>query len=422
VARIKRFHLPSCSGRDCGCLWVLDYRPLGTFGARRRLRFKTRKQAEQFQIETAHKASRGDYVDPVKVPTFREVAEDWFQSKTDRRPSHVADLRSRLDKHILPIFGPHRLDRITVAAVEKFRNDLRDQGYAHRTINTILRIMGAVFKKATRRGQCAKNPVDNVDRAVAAAREIRPGEEADGSGDEVHPDCILTPDEIGRLLEAATPGLWRTLIKTAFVSGARSGELLALRWTDLELPKQGPGKIAVRRSLSWARLKGEEIRPRFYPPKTKAGIRTIRIPAELVSELRHWKLQCPPAVDQLVFPAPDGGPMHRERLLRQGFYPALARARLRNVTFHSLRHSCASVLIKRGVALTDLQHHLGHANPVITLRVYSHWFRDGSDNSVADKLAQVMVDHLGSSAESEKSGHFVGSQGGQAVAAITVSA
>ena len=129
------------------------------------------------------------------------------------------------------------------------------------------------------------------------------------------------------MLEAATAGIWRTLIKTAFVSGARSGELLALRWTDLELPREGAGKIAVRRSLSWARRQGEEIRPRFYPPKTKAGIRTIGIPAELVSDLRRWKLECPPSVDQLVFPAPDGQPMHRERLLRQGSYPALPRAR-----------------------------------------------------------------------------------------------
>jgi len=72
-------------------------------------------------------------------------------------------------------------------------------------------------------------------------------------------------------LEAANPGFDRTLFLTAFVTGAREGELLALRWTDLELTREGPGKMAIRRSLSWARLKGEEIRPRYFPPKTKAG-------------------------------------------------------------------------------------------------------------------------------------------------------
>ena len=119
-------------------------------------------------------------------------------------------------------------------------------------------------------------------------------------------DNILDPTEIRRLLEAASPGFDRTLFLTAFVTGAREGELLALRWTDLELTKEGPGKMAIRRSLSWARLKGEEIRPRFFPPKTKAGRRVIQIPDELVAALKLWKLQCPKSNEELVFPMPEG--------------------------------------------------------------------------------------------------------------------
>ena len=68
--------------------------------------------------------------------------------------------------------------------------------------------------------------------------------------------------------------------------------------------------------------------------------------------------------------------MYRERLLRKAFYPTLARARLRRVTFHSLRHSCASAMIMAGAPATEVQHQLGHSNPSITLDVYSHWFKD----------------------------------------------
>jgi len=82
---------------------------------------------------------------------------------------------------------------------------------------------------------------------------------------------VLNPQEIQLLLEAANAGLERTLFETAYLTGARQGELLALRWTDLELPKVGAGKMVIRRSLSWARLKGEVTRPRYYPPKTAAG-------------------------------------------------------------------------------------------------------------------------------------------------------
>src|ERR1019366_8144308 len=148
MASIEKFHVASCTGSNCECLWELDYRPLGMGVARRRVRFKTKKQAELFLAQTTDKAARGEYVEPTKIPKFSEISEDWFQGKIDRRPSHVSDLRTRLDKHLVPIFGSQRLDRITVASIEKLRNDLRDRGYARRTINTILRIMGAVFKLA----------------------------------------------------------------------------------------------------------------------------------------------------------------------------------------------------------------------------------------------------------------------------------
>jgi integrase len=346
MASISKFHLPGCSGGACECQWCLDYRPLGVGGPRQRLRFKTRKEAERFLTDTAHKASRGEFVDPAKIPKFAEVAEDWLRSKLDRRPSHVSDLRTRLDKHLMPRFGTRRLNTITVAELEDLRDDLRDRGYAPMTINQVLRIASSIFRLAIKRGQCAANPLDRVDRAYRAAREIKPGD--NGADDEVGPDNILDPDEVRRLLDAAQSGLERTLFLTAFVTGARQGELLALRWSDLELPKEDSGKMAIRRGLSWARVMGEEIRPRYFPPKTKSGRRVIQIPKEVVAALKRWKLQCPKSGEDLVFPMPDGGPLRRDRLLRRHFHPALARARLRRVTFHSLRHSCASAMIAGG--------------------------------------------------------------------------
>src|SRR5260370_32345267 len=123
MASISKFHLAHCSGGDCNCLWALDYRPLGVRGPRRRVRFKTKKAAERFLAETALQASRGEYVEPAKVPAFGEIAEDWIEGKSDRRPSHVFDLRTRLDKQILPVFGRLKPDRATVTAVLTFRHD-----------------------------------------------------------------------------------------------------------------------------------------------------------------------------------------------------------------------------------------------------------------------------------------------------------
>src|SRR5262249_19540664 len=153
-------------------------------------------------------------------------------------------------KHILPRFGALRLDRITVGAVEKLRDDLRADRYAPRTINTIIRIVGAVFCAAIRRGEAITNPVDRLERAFMAARELQAGEDEGVSNDDtVSPDAILSPDEIRAMLNEATPGLYRALFTTAALTGARSGELFALRWGDVEMPKSAVAHIYIRRTV-----------------------------------------------------------------------------------------------------------------------------------------------------------------------------
>jgi integrase len=100
--------------------------------------------------------------------------------------------------------------------------------------------------------------------------------------------------------------------------------------------------------------------------------------------------------------------MCRDRLQRVAFYPTLARARLRRVTFHSLRHSCASA---NAAPITEVQHRLGHANPAITLQVYAHFFKCSEDSS-ADKMADLILGSGQQSAKLGKSGHSVGTQTG----------
>ncbi len=422
MASIQRFHQGGCNGQNCECAWRLDYRPMGTHGPRRRLFFQTKKAAEKHLAETSAKASRGEYLDRARVPIFKDAAELWFRSKTDRRASHVADLRARLDKHILPRVGAIRLDRIMVGSIEKLRDDLRTDAYAPRTINTIIRIVGAVFRAAIRRGDAISNPVDRVERAFMAARELRSSEDGAGSNDDtISPDAMLSPEEIRAMLKAATPGLYRTLFTTAALTGARSGELFALRWGDVEIPKNGAAYIHIRRTVSWARINGEPIRPKFYPPKTKAGVRKIPIPAEFVAALRAWKLQCPATADDLVFPAANGQPIRRSNALRYGLWSALRRAGLRRVNMHSLRHSFASALIMGGAAVTEVQSLLGHASPAITLRIYSHWFKT-IDSGAVGRLSQIILGNVGTAPEIEKKWAISGHSNGRAASQNRVSA
>jgi integrase len=79
-------------------------------------------------------------------------------------------------------------------------------------------------------------------------------------------------------------------------------------------------------------------------------------------------------------------------MLQTLFYPALSRAKLRRVTFHTLRHSCASAMIASGAPITEVQHRLGHANPAITLLVYSHFLKH-AESDVADRLADALLNY-----------------------------
>ena len=209
----------------------------------------------------------------------------------------------------------------------------------------------------------------------------------------VRPDEVLDLDEIRRLLDASDPGYYRTLFMAAALTGMRSGELLGLRWSDVELYES---RIEVRRALSWERVRDaadkppELSQPRFYEPKTATSRRTIPLSPELAAALKRWKLQCPKGKDDLVFPASSGAPAHRSNVLKRGLYPALARAKLRRVDMHSLRHSFASILIAAGTPITEVQALLGHSSAQTTLKVYSHWFKTLKTTSV-DTLSKALL-------------------------------
>ena len=411
----------------------IDFRDVA--GKRFRFLFPTHKAADAALTDLKAKIATGDFVAPRTSPRFKEIAADWLMEKSDRRPGTVNNWKAHVNRHLLPHLGEIRLDRISVTTIEKMRDELRKSGLTPGSVAAVMTTCAAIFKLAIRRGYVTLNSAAVAERPFLADSEIKFAADDDASGGSmvsVRQDEVLEPAEVRKLLDESEPGLWRTLFLTAFLTGLRSGELFGLRWSDIQLAGEDNarrGKICVRRSLSWARLDGEEgaVRPKFFPPKTKSGIRDVPIAAELSAALKAWKLACPPSEFDLVFPAPDGSPIHRSAALRFALRPALRRAKLRTtVTMHSLRHSFGSTLIMGGASVTEVQHLLGHSNPGVTLRVYSHWFSNVETDSI-DRLAQAIaqpqppasilptprpkVVALGISADPSKPGHFLDTPG-----------
>ncbi|MGH6634755.1 MAG: site-specific integrase [Gammaproteobacteria bacterium] len=186
----------------------------------------------------------------------------------------------------------------------------------------------------------------------------------------------MSPPEINALL-AASEGRWRIIILAAVLTGLREGELLGLSWGDIDWNTR---QIYVRRTYSAGR---------FNTPKTASSRRKVDMPSQLVTELKRWKLECPPGERDLVFPSGAGNPENHSNLLRRGFYPALRRAGLRKIRFHDLRHTYASLLIANGENIKRIQESLGHSSCQITLDTYSHLL-PGGGGGVAERLGALV--------------------------------
>jgi integrase len=210
-----------------------------------------------------------------------------------------------------------RVDQVTPRLVEeRLRNVLRER-LEPPTVNKILGTLTAIYDYGARHGVTDRNPAKLAERLRAGTAEVRPGAQAksETAGREIDPGEVPSPEEVKRLLVAAAPGVFRTFLLTAALTGARSGELLALTWEDIAFDAS---EIHIRRGVTWARTnedREKSIRgPRYFAPKNKTSRRSVEMPAELAAALKRWKLACPPSRDLLVFPKADGGAMHRKIL------------------------------------------------------------------------------------------------------------
>jgi integrase len=192
---------------------------------------------------------------------------------------------------------------------------------------------------------------------------------------------FLTREELGRLLDEAPPK-WRPLFDLLAATGLRISEAIALRWSDLDL--EGP---APRLQVSRAIVKGV-----VGAPKSRHGKRLVPLPPDLAATLRALRPADVPD-DAFVFPGRDGGPSDPGALRRRVLVPAAGRAGLSGVGFHTLRHTCASLLIESGLNVLRLQRWMGHHSPAFTLEVYGHLLDGGDLGPPLDLSAEVRGAH-----------------------------
>jgi integrase len=306
----------------------------------------TKRLAQQALDEILADARRGSVV-PAKVRThvtFADVCDDflqWMEQDRQRKRSTLNDYRSAVRKHFIPAFGNRPLEQITSTAIERWRAGLVAEGrLSNRSINKLLTVLHGIFERARKRWGVATNPVAEVEKQPRKKR--------------VSIDVYGT-EEVMALVRAAESEQDAAILITAAFTGLRMGELLALRWRDVDFQLQA---IRVRASYTHRQL---------GTPKNRTGrtVPMIDSVAQALARLRQRKRFT--RMDDLVFAGTAGSHLD-DSALRRRYKCARERAALRPLRFHDLRHTFGTHAI-RTADPRELQEWMGHAD-FATTEVY----------------------------------------------------
>jgi integrase len=329
------------------------------------------------------------------VPTVGEWAEDWLAGNGNLRPSTRAAHRQRIANYIIPWLGAIPLDALRNVHVEEMMAGIRrrsegepldhdpaderarqsDAGPAMR--RKLLDLLRTIVKAAVDDNVITRNPI----ATYRSQERYRPDDRR-----------AWSPEQVQAFLRAAEGDRLAVLFRVAALHGLRRGELIGLRWNDIDLEA---GTLRVRQQLSW--YGGE---PNFTDPKTEKSRRTLRLDAGTVAAIRQHRraqreeqLRAGPAWQGerwgLVFANEDGTPLRPyaplftlKRVAKETGVPEL--------TLHELRHTAATLMLSSGVSPKVASVRLGHSTVALTLDLYGHVLPQ-DDQAAADAVGNIVA-------------------------------
>ena len=290
------------------------------------------------------------------------------------RPTTFERYEQMVRLHIRPVLGQLKLKNVTPTHVRGLYREKLDAGLSPRTVQYIHVTLHKALKQAIADGLIPRNATEAVKPPQVRREEMRP----------------LTAEQVRILFDAAEGDRLAALYVLAVTTGLRQGELLGLKWDDVDL--EG-GTLRVRRTLTTAKG-GLQL----TAPKTKGSRRTVKLTQKAVQALRSHLERQLGEIDRagslwrengLIFASESGDPLDRRNVTTHRFKPLLGRAGLPQIRFHDLRHTCATLLLTKNVNPKIVSEMLGHASIAITLDTYSHVLPN-----MQDSAAKAMEDAL----------------------------
>ena len=320
-----------------------------------------------------------------KTYTVGNWLEVWYENyaKIKMRPSTYLTYHGYIENHIKPQLGKIPLNDLTTLHLQQFYKKLLAEGRVERieaqkqpkglsakTVRNIHQIISSALKLAIEQRLIARNPADGCALPKAERKEMQ----------------TLPVEQLTSFLREAKDSGVFALYYIDLTTGLRRGELLGLKWSDIDLEK---GDLRVQRQIG--RIDGKIIE---MPLKTKNAYRTLPLSADAISVLKIQK--CKVGNSEWVFPSPTGGPMSPDSVLHM-LQRVLKRAGLPRIRFHDLRHTFATLALQNGVDVKTVSSMLGHYSAGFTLDTYAHVTTDAQLKAALRSAGQAdgIVDVLG---------------------------
>ena len=309
--------------------------------------------------------------------TFGTWLDHWYQRecKPQIRPKTQADYENRIYPHVIPELGAIPLAKLTAADLQQFYNRLKEggrllrvdqygPGLSDRMVKSCHVTCRVALDQAVAQGLILKNPALSCKAPITRPKEMQ----------------VLTGEEIQRLLIQAKEDGYFELLLLELSTGLRRGEILALRWDDLDFRT---GVLRVERQVQ--RIRGKLV---VSQPKTRASSRSILLPTPVLKILEQYRQS---VTSRWMFPSPRKGDSPRDpTAVRKKLSAVLKRAGCPAARFHDLRHTFATSALEHGMDVKTLSTVIGHVSSTTTLNVYAH-ITDEMRQKAADKIDRAIT-------------------------------
>jgi len=353
-------------------LWVASV----SIGGRRLYKYaKSQHEARSWLEETRDQIKSGLTFSGAQI-SLEKFLQDWLGAcQASIRPKTFHQYAQIVHMYLSPGLGNVKLKDLRADHIQSLYNALLRNGKSERTVLLNHSVLHSALNQALRWGLIGRNPAQAVMRPKLRRKEMK----------------TLSDLQARALLKIAKGSRLDALLWLALTTGLREGEILGLKWSDLDWTAK---RLKIQRQLQ--RLEGKGLV--FAEPKSMAGRRAVTLSSDIISRLHGQRvIQAYEKLfagdrwqeNDLIFPSTLGTPLDPRNLYRQ-FKKALQEARLPNIRFHDLRHTAATLMLQQHTHPKVVQERLGHSDISLTLNTYSHVLPDIQEEA-AEKMTRVLM-------------------------------